>query len=417
MSAYREGREAVRHKPFALLCAQCAQRRVVRDVDDTFACERCDLEQPVFAVTPRPIDPVTREWRGLPEGMAKATAEDLTAFAREMGITEPATSLTVACNGLDVVVEVATSSGHPIGVDLRVNVVGLPPVTLRVETEEHVDAKRTGLTVEVQTGDAGFDAKVFVESAASPEDLALTLASRAVRQAVVAVLGQVGSVELTELGIEVGLRGEGAYEPARLRELAAALRTIAGAPRVLSPSTEETPRRVNVTRFVLFGAAPIVLASLIHALHRYATFSVLIGFVAAGLAGLVWLALQPPLRRLVAGRSRSHLDFALLRGVLLGDLFAAALSALLLVNGAGDRSAPRHVELVAYEVDYDSEDNQAIVRAMDGPEKHRFSFDDPQRRIHLPATVTATFRQGRLGFPWQQGHAVVHWSSDDAKGK
>ncbi|MBK7402790.1 MAG: hypothetical protein IPJ34_42835 [Myxococcales bacterium] len=417
MSAYREGREPVRHKPLALLCAQCAQRRVVRNADDTFVCERCDLEQPVFAVTPLPSDPVAKEWRGLPEGMAKTTVEDLTAFAREMGITEPAASLTVACNGLGVVVEVATSSGHPVGVDLRVNVAGLPPVTLRVETKEHVDAKRTGLTVEVQTGDAAFDERVFVESAAAPEDLALTLASPAVRRAIVTVLDHVGSVELTELGIEVGLRGEGACAPARLRELVLALRTIAGAPRVLSPSTEETPRRVNVARAVLFCVAPIVLAPLIHALHRYATFSVLIGVVAAGLAGLVWLVLQPPLRRLVAGRSRSHLDFAMLRGVLLGDLFVAALAALLLVNGAGDRSAPRHVELVAYEVGYDSEDHQAIVYAMDGPEKHSFSFDDPQRRIHLPATVTATFRQGRLGFPWQQGNAVVHWSSDDAKGK
>lgn len=417
MSAYREGREPVRRKAFALLCAQCAQRRVVRDADDTFACERCGLEQPVFAVTALPIDPVTKEWRGLPEGMAKTTAEDLTAFAREMGITEPAASLTVACNGLGVVVEVATSSGHPVGVDVSVSVAGLPPVTLRVETKEHVDAKRTGLTVEVQTGDPDFDRKVFVESAAAPDDLALTLAAPAVRQAVVAVLGHVGSVELTELGITVGLRGEQAYEPAPLRELVAALRTIAGAPRVLSPSTEETPRRVHVTRAVLFGAAPVAMAPLVYALLRYATFSVLVGFVAAGLAVLVWLALQPPLHRLVAGRSRSHLDFAMLRGVLLGDLFMATLATLLLVNGAADRSPPRQVELVAYEIGYDSEDHQAIVYVMDGPEKHSFRFDDPQRRIKLPATVTATFRHGRLGFPWQQGNAVVHWSSGDAKGK
>lgn len=417
MSAYREGREVTRHKPFAVLCEKCAQRRVVRLPEETFVCERCEREQPTFAVKPHSIDPRTKEWRGLPEGMAKSTAEDLTAFAQEMGIREPAASITIAYNGLDIVVEIATSSGHPVGVDLRVGVVGLPPMTLRVETKEHVDAKRTGLTVEVQTGDPVFDKKVFVESAASPEDLALTLAAPAVREAIVAVLVHVGSVELTEHGIEVGLRGDEAYQPARIRALLSALRTIAGAPRALALSTEATPTRVTVTRVILFGALPFTLGPMIYALQLYAPFGPLVGLVAGGIAGLCWLGLQPPLRRVLSGRSRSHLDFAMLRGVLLGNLFMAALAALLLVNGAADGSPPRLVELVAYEVGYDNEDHEAVVRAMDGKDQHSFRFPDQDRRIHLPATVTATFRAGRLGFPWQQGDAVVHWSSHDAKGK
>ncbi len=417
MSAYREGRAPVRHKAFAVLCAQCAAPRVFRDPDDSFVCERCGLDQPVFAPAPLPLEPTVRQWRGVPEGVAKTVADDLTLFARELGVNEAATALTLSCHGLDVVVEVATSSGHPVGVDVTVRVTGLPAVILRVENPGHVEAKRTGLTVEVQTGDPDFDRRVFVESAVAHEDLAVTLASPAVRQAVVTVLRHVDSVELTALGIEVGLRGDEAYEPTRLRELVAALRTVAGAPRALSASTEETPRRVTLTRVVLFGAAPCIVAPLVYALHAYAPFGVLVGFVAAGLALLVWLALQPPLRRIVAGRSRSHLDFALLRGVLLGDLFGLALATLVLVNGAADHSPPRNVELVAHEIGYDSEEHQAIVHAMDGSEKHSFRFDDPQRRIQLPATVTATFRRGRLGFAWQEGVAVVHWSSLDTPGK
>lgn len=413
MSAYREGRETIRRKPFMILCTKCGKRRVVREaVADAFTCEGCDLEQPVFAVErATSVSPVAKSYEGLPAGVARSTAEDLDAFAREMGIRPPVTLITVACEGVELVVELATSSGTPVGVDLRAKTQGFYAMTLTRETELHGEAKRTGLTVEVQTGDAEFDAKVFIESRASQEDIALTFASRAVREAAVAVLEHTETLEFSADAISVTLRGNDAYQPEKLRALLAALRTLAGAPRSLTAVTEATPGRVVAAR-IFFGLAfPSSVGLFGYAVAHYAPFGPMIGLLGGCLAFLVWIVLQPPLRRIVAGRSSSHTEFAVMRLMLLVDLVLFGIGALVIYNAVFDAAPPRNLELSAFEVGYDGENHQALVYAMDGPEKHTFRFEDPKKEIRLPATVTVKFRRGRLGFPWQEGPATVHFAT------
>ncbi len=413
MSAYREGRAAVRRKPFMLLCARCGKRRVIREATvDTFVCEGCELEQPVFAVEgPTKMGPVAKSHQGLPDGVSRRTAEDLEPFARAMGVTPPVSSITVTYDGVDIAVEQATSSGTPVGVDLALTIPGFYELTLHRETDLHREAKRTGLTVELQTGDPEFDKKVFIESRASNEDLLLTFASPAVRRAVVAVLEHTETLELSAEAICLRLRGEEAYQPTKLRELLGALRTIAGAPRAVAPVTERTPRRVLASYIVLVLGLPAAIALTVYSLHHYAPFGPMVGLVALSFALVGNMASAPALRRVVAGRSRSHVDFAVLRGALLIDTFLYLLSGLVLYNGRFDTSAPRDVKLSAYEVGYDGEDRKALVYAMDGPTKHTFRFDDARKEIRLPATVTARFRLGRLGFPFQEGPATVHYSN------
>jgi hypothetical protein len=406
MSAYRTAPAGSLPVAVALLCAGCGARFERRSSAETFRCEACGTEQAVSRDDPLPTTAPMRVVRSVPAGYTT-----LVPFSTSIGFGDTSMGLTLACAGAEVVLSLDINSGVVQGLSLFAPAPGLPTMTLRSETEADVRAKARRVAREVQTGDAAFDGKVFIESASADEDVLAPLSSPTVRAAVLSLLATCASVDFTKEGATAKAPGDQkTFAPDRLAQLVVALRVIAGAPRTVAPTAAKRGASVAWIVVAGLGFPAFVLVVVGFAVYEPVSAAPLVAGAAAGVA--MALATWPLFTLALRGRStsRDDIDNARWASLVTGPL--AGIASLVLVNGVLDRSDPRRHELVAVEVRRDDDrDDTALVTARGdepGVGEHTYPFDDPKHRLVLPATVTVTWRDGALGFRWEAAPATCH---------
>jgi hypothetical protein len=118
--------------------------------------------------------------------------------------------LRVGINGTPVGFSLDINSGTVVGVLVRVELEGAPRVsdegpviTLRRETATDREGKRRGINREVQTGNEGFDAAVYIDSQATDSETRRVLGRSATREAVQTLLASAcREVRVTRRAVE-----------------------------------------------------------------------------------------------------------------------------------------------------------------------------------------------------------------------
>lgn len=404
MSAYRSQVPAP-EATHAVLCRACGE--VVRAGDDPdVTCRACGLSQPVLrddeAWSITSIDLVSYKLAG---------HNELDAFSASIGAPPLAIELTLRCDGVASVVDLHIDSGYIVGLDFAVKTAGFPAIRLKRETDIEVDAKETGISREVQTGDEAFDRAVYIESEASDADVRRVLGAPAVRRAIVELLEERTSISLESSGITVyqSARSLEGFAPHRVREVLAALRVIAGAPR---PIAGPRAKLLFPWPLAIDAMAPLSFGALFCSWRAFPPFDAsTLGALGVILGIIVALLIQPFVTRLIRGRSSSHAH--LIRARIFSALAVPMLTvALFLVaNGALDRSAEveRHLTVTAL-VDIGDEDNRTRTKivADDGAE---FSvvINASRRIVGMKEgdAVTVWSRAGALGTAWRSRPSKV----------
>jgi len=96
-------------------------------------------------------------------------------------------------DGHRVCVSLQTSSGTVCGVSFEVSTTKLPHIALRAEWDGDRSGKASGVDREVQTGDAEFDASIFIDSEAPDDEILAVLGAQRVRDALRAIVGKTHS--------------------------------------------------------------------------------------------------------------------------------------------------------------------------------------------------------------------------------
>lgn len=304
-----------------------------------------------------------------------------------------------------VTLSLRIDSGVVRGVVAEVHVGSFPEVVLRAETSDDVHGKDRGIAVEAQTGDAAFDARVYVETDLAPEAV-LPMLSPEVRAATLALLDMGSDVVAWRKGdvvvhLDEGARGEAVYAPAVLDALLRHALVLAGAPpaaaREASPAARAAERFSSV--MVLAAVAGFVL--MIVALVRYPPVQVA-PVVVAAVAGFLGALLFPVVaKRYTRGAARSHTSYALSVGAALVALPTLAVALLVGINGLFD-AAPEQARggTVTAVGDQDSDNStwSVDVRWTDG-ETGSASLPEAPRPT-VGAAVWRSEHPGALGLRW-----------------
>lgn len=401
--AYRSGPDAG-PATRVVLCAACAKPSEITERDESFRCSGCTRTQP------------TRRTHDDSPGVQTATAfrasghPELRPFARSMQVTESCAQVTVRCDGVDCEVTLYIDSGGVKGLDLQAYTTGLPSITFTRENDAERKAKASGLTREVQTGDAELDRAVFIESDAADADILAVFSSPAVCAALRSLSADYPTIRFTSRGIELTENRDTArcFDPKRIAEQLAALRVLAGAPRPIAVASEPRsgPARV-ITKAVVLLLLPIGATLLVGAADVFGPVSVWIGFAGAAAGVVIGLALQPLLRHVLRGRSTSHRELSMTRGgSLLGTPLVTAAIAIA-ANGALDRAPARSETLPIAAVEWDTEDQKTKATVHDPAlGEMSFRFDDA-RQLSVGDTVTVWTKPGAFGVPWYSQPAVA----------
>lgn len=388
-----------RSRDVAVVCRACGARSEIAD-ESEFVCSGCTLEQ---AVLREADDLAPKEVRYVDHEDRKAY-DALVPLLRSLGAAGNPFRMTVSCDGIGVSLCLSLNSGVVDGVDLEVRGTDLPDLRFVRETAAHVEAKARGVAREVETGDAAFDAAVYVESPIEDAAVLTVLGPPAVRAAIERLLGMSSWVRVSGGTVSVHLdRGEGTFAPERLRACLGFLRVIAGAPRRLVASRAPVSRAAELAKLFTWVVSPLGLATALFAGDRWSPASRMPWFFGALAGVMIATALHPLLRRALSGHSRSFRDvrFARATGLVGWPLLVGGL--VVAMNGAFDTSAERDVVLVIVGVSDDDDDKTLFhLRARD-PDGfvHRLSFRHLQKDKLGAWAIAARFRSGAIGWSWR----------------
>lgn len=389
-----------------VLCRACGAPARLSAVEPAFRCARCDREQPSL-----------RDDGDAAVGELAVVASEpgdydqLEPFAREVGAPLRTKQISLRCDGVVCHVTLYIDSGNARGLELGADTDGFEKVTLTFETRAEVRAKESGLNRELQTGDSTFDELVYVSTDLRDEDIAPTLASPAVRAAILALLEEFARVELSPKGVSArnSRTSTRCYEPERIRRWLGALRIVAGAPRALHQRHDPVSRAHRLALASSLLAVPIGGAAFGSAASAWWTLEPGLP-IAGAVAGLVLaMTLQPLLRWSVRGRSDSHVSLAVCRvGVFLGlPLLAPAL--VLALNAAFDRSPERRDRMRVESLTWDdeTETTHATLRGPADLGSLELVFDDEHALVKIGDAAIVSTRAGRLGARWYSDGAYV----------
>jgi hypothetical protein len=289
----------------------------------------------------------------------------------------------------------------------RERVAALPRVLLRAERETDRVGKRLSLNREARTGDADFDAKVYIESDASDGEIGRLLESAELRSAVLEAL----AVPCRHVAFNHDGHGLTAYMSGvalsfKVSTVARALERIAAE---LPPITRLAATGWNV------GQRTIFVSVLVAALS----------WLAHSTAPELWQPLGPQLRRaallllvlvlplgslciwfVVRRRSNGFRAFVFSELLLLVTAFTAPYALLTTINGVFDEPEERAVNVIRKWTSKPSRRSSTqwwITVEPWGPPQHpvsiRLSASEWDR---VPDTGTARIRLGSgfLGFEW-----------------
>lgn len=396
---------ALRKPDAAVVCFACGATTDVVLSDrqnDTFECPVCKQDQPVL---PSADSAGTSHLRFV--GVDSRSAyDDLKPFLAliEAPGNGHGSEVRLDVGGLDGRVSLSLNSGRVTGFDVVVHAKGLPEVRFSRETARHVDAKRSGIAEEFQTGDRAFDDAVYVESSVVDESLRIVLSSPAVRAAVIAILRYVGELRLNASGVTMttsGVVGAGA-----LHTCVVMTRTVAGAPRPLSIEHVPEPRKARIVRRLTYATIPLGFLSTLAGLAWFSPIARKPCVVTAFVGFVLALLVQPLLTAALRGRSTSIRELLIARVTTLLWIPAVVLGGFTTANGLFDRSEAHVVELPVASVSSDSDDAEIMhVSAFDDEGNvNDYTFHDP---IPPNSRVRVRRHAGAFGVAWEDDDAVL----------
>ncbi len=314
--------------------------------------------------------------------------------------------------GLGASAGVGVVAGSPFRGAARPALDVLPHFVLREETGFDRLGKRLGLNLEVQTGDAGFDARVYVEGAGAREEVAAVLSDERVRRGALALLDAGGTqIAFAEGPDAVAVLWpahlKAAISPESLRASAAHLLAIVDGLPPLRGVHAEAPRpgapRLALAYLVLGGAALAAAGA------AFAAWPPLGRAMVAPAALLAWLG-TALFVALAGAREKGRPDalarvcVAALGAAMLGP--GLAVGALVFANAWQDASAVEHavdVERAYFGAPRRGGRRYYVRVASRGPGEGPLVIEVPRERFEaLGASKRALVRAGagRLGYEW-----------------
>ncbi len=338
-----------------------------------------------------------------------ASHTELRDAARAFGRDGNFASLGLRCDGLDVTVGLDIDSGIVRGVDYSLGSAGLPDVTFRREDDHDQLAKERGIARELQTGDEEFDRAVYIESDAPDAHLQTTLASPAVRAAIVKLTNRGLSVRILDGTVKTNDRDRpDCFAEVRVRDIASALRVIAGAPRSLERAAPEPRSGARVAANFVYVFLPLGIGLLWLGSSTYP--AVAYGnLVFSGVLGAVMVAaaIQPLLTRAVRGRSTSHRELVPLRASSFVGFSVFGIGLAIFLNGALDKSAEWTEAGTVQSASHDNEDGNTSVTIRTPARSLEITVSDSKNEVRAGHAATLWLRAGAFGQPWQSRAVVV----------
>jgi hypothetical protein len=368
---------------------------------DDFDCQKCGHRQPVL---PTADDIELRDVRFTDYSIG--SYDELTPFAKEFGKDVTTSGVEVACDGIACKLGININSGTVTGLDHFASTTGFPFIRLLREMPSHMEAKASGVAMEVQTGDEAFDDQVYIESPASEADVLTVLSSPAVRKAIRMLLVDTGAVGMAHDGVAFYVsRQSSPFDPPGIRDRLRWLRIVAGAPRPLVTEPVVVPARARVPKMIFGWMSALALFFFILGLAQWTPNDASAVFVGLGIGLVVAVVMVPVWKALLKGRSTSHREILTWRitTFVFAPLFVAGIA--LTINGAFDDSSPRVVRMKIVDVRKDSEDEKWHATTKDDEgESHSYTFStQPQ----VGQSVEATWRSGAFGWTWETGTPSV----------
>jgi hypothetical protein len=388
----------------AVCCVRCGALTSIAFASSKygdFRCQKCGHDQPVL---PNADDLELRDVRF--QDYAIGSYDELTPFAKEFGKDVVTSGLELVCDGIACKLGINVNSGTVTGLDHFATTTGFPFIRFLNELPSHVEAKASGVAMEVQTGDSDFDDQVYIESPASEADVLTVLSSPAVRKAIRMLLSDAGAVGMAHDGVAFYVsRQSSPFDPPGIRQRLRWLRIVAGAPRPLVEEPVVVPARARLSKSLVGWLSPLGVFLFVLGLAKWTPNSMapVIGGFAAGV--VLAVLMLPVWKALLRGRSTSHREVFTWR--LTTFAFAPILVAglLLTINGAFDGSSARTVGMPIVNVSKDSEDEtwHATTKDDEG-DTHSYTFSVEPK---VGQTVEVQWRSGALGWTWETGTPSV----------
>jgi hypothetical protein len=273
---------------------------------------------------------------GLPEGapfLVEREGRSFTAKYLPGGKNTPPTLRIIAA--VDEVGDGAAASAYRESA--RAHVALRPAIILRRETSADRFGKRVGLNREVQLGDAGFDAAVYIETDSPEEDVQRTLADETLRSAVREMLDAgITRVELDPTGLSAVCIARGGVDVATFERTAAQLARAATALPLFTAGHVTKPRNQLGPILTMAGLCMAWPVALVFLKRMPLDGSATLVGIGAGLG--LWVLFAIALVRVVRGKSDSLRRAGLMGLPTLFLIPMATLSALVWANRELDTS-------------------------------------------------------------------------------
>lgn len=294
---------------------------------------------------------------------------------------------------------------------LRPDAAELPPIVLRAEDALDRGGKALGINNELQLGDPGFDAAVYIESEAPAGLVAKVLATPAVRASAQALVGGPSrEVRLGEGRVTIRLEAAQLEEAAlpAVREALAHLRALAGALAVPGdmPTRAELVRRRPVGH--VFGLAVVWLVTLALAVVLQPPQVLAWGPVLAalGLGVGLWLVVCVGLALVLRGAADSLRWLVLSAGLFVTTTPFAGMKLALHANAALDGGAATVARHAVTVIDRSETRVVLEIAGLAGEERARVTVRLDMVDGTLPEVLESaelTTRPGALGWTWLAG--------------
>jgi hypothetical protein len=333
-------------------------------------------------------------------------------IARPFGVTPELQSFVLEWAGHKVRVTVESNSGSTTSLSITAYGRSFPKINLTREGGFERLGKQLRIAREAQLGEAIFDAKIYVDTTLTEEQVRQVLGAEPARRAVLELFREVHEVELRPNGAFVSTFAvdEIAHDPARLPPLLTQLVALVDAiPEHVSGLVAQQPKRYTpggglilawALAFTIFVTAVSVVLPLARLFHPWLV--TLLGVAAVIPITIVWALLVALLRR---GGSRSFQE-TMVASVAVGSLLLpAGPLALTVLNTELDESTP---------VTHSLEIVNAQLRENEGTVELELEFRSPLdpadtlsetfavQHVPRPGTrVTVVTRAGGLGFPYR----------------
>lgn len=387
----------------AVACARCGaltSLAIGANRGGRFQCRKCDLDQLVLR---EDLDVASI---ALTDYNAYGSYEQLQPFAKELGKDVQCSGIDVVVDGVAVKVGLNINSGSVTGLDHFASTVGLPAIRFVTEKPIHVEGKARGVMMEVQTGDAAFDDEVYVESAASEQDVRTVLSAPAVRRAIQKLLSEAEAVVMDEKAVSVFVgRMHEPWEPKTLRRRLEWMRVVAGAPRPLATEYVAVPARARIAKRIVGWTYPVVMFLTVLGLAKWCPLHAEVVFECIGAGIVLALVMLPIWTLLLRGRSTSHREILAWRIATFIYAPLLVVGTLTTYNGAFDDSKERAVTMKIVRVSKGEDDDNWHAATVDAEgREHSYPFrGEPIEGW----TLSVGWKDGALGWVWESRGAIV----------